>query len=329
MLPHLIPVTSQCPSTMQPYHVEFVEQLDSNANGALSSAIGRISVPIQVNAFSALGAQIAHPEKIDGVLNEEVDLTTSSSSHNHVLFADEQNPDVIYEYEGDGEVEEHQGKKLEEDDDDVVILEDDEEGKPGKPTAVVIDVLDEDNYENDRSNELEEEYESDEEMDLEYWKNALSSSLIMEEVEEGGDEEQRLEEDIEVIPVNFVNVQEEQRRSPSVDEVMPQPIALSTVTSQSSYNCSSPSSELPSQLKKPLLSFQRVRQKLPATSIISSRIRYQCKHCDKSYKALQRLRYHEQEHLPGGRPKPFLCGLCDKRFSNKMLLEQHERVHTG
>lgn len=328
MLPQLIPLSSQSPSTMQPYHVEFVEPLHSNNNSASSPPPIRTSTPYQVVSSPGFVVQIAQPEEVDGVLNEQVDLTTSSSSssHNHVLLVDddEQNADVAYEYEGEEENEEHH-EKLGEEEDDVVILEDEEQGKPDKLSAEVIDVLDEEDYESDRVNELEEEeYESDEEMGLEYWKSVLSSSLIMEQVDEEEDEQQRMEEEnIEVIEVDDDDDHPKgQRRSQSSSlEVIPQPIVLS-VTRQ--YNCSSPSGEV-SQMS----SFPSIQERPPSSSTAYSRVRYECRHCDKIYKSVQRLRYHEQEHLPGGRPKPFLCGQCQKGFSSKKLLEQHKRVHTG
>ncbi len=190
VLPPLIPQSFQSTSTVQPYHVQFVEPVPSNTNNASSSPPIRMSAPFQVVSGSTFRVQVAQPEEIDD------EVTTSSSSynhdnHNHVLLVDDEpNPDIAYEYEGDEDREESNDKlEEEEDEDDVVILEDENEGKSDNPPSEVIDALglDDNDYESNLPNESEEEEdESDAEMDLEYWKSILSSSLIMEQVEEEG-----------------------------------------------------------------------------------------------------------------------------------------------
>lgn len=279
--------------------MEFVKPVAPSSNSASST----ISTPFYAISSSALLLQIDEPEEIDEVIDEEIDLISpsSSSSNNHVILVNnEPNDGVSYEYEGDDELVKQYERLDEKEDDDVVILEG--EGKPDKGPVEVIDVSDEEDYESDHSNELEEgEDDYYERSNLEYFQSRLSSSLIIEQVDDEENEEQRAEENVELIEADD-NAVMGQRRCSSTPVLFPQqPIILSGM------NQTPP----------------------PSTSATTSSEGLKCRYCDKMYTNARRLNYHEQEHLPGGRPKPFLCGQCNKRFSTKKLLQQHQRIHTG
>jgi len=34
------------------------------------------------------------------------------------------------------------------------------------------------------------------------------------------------------------------------------------------------------------------------------------------------------EHPDDGRPKPYLCTVCSKRFTTKQILNEHKHIHT-
>lgn len=54
---------------------------------------------------------------------------------------------------------------------------------------------------------------------------------------------------------------------------------------------------------------------------------YQCKACDFATVTVSNVRCHiRKSHL---KIKPFVCHLCEKRYVNAILLEEHINTHTG
>lgn len=54
---------------------------------------------------------------------------------------------------------------------------------------------------------------------------------------------------------------------------------------------------------------------------------YQCKACDFATVTVSNVRCHiRKSHL---KIKPFACHLCEKRYVNAILLEEHINTHTG
>ena len=56
----------------------------------------------------------------------------------------------------------------------------------------------------------------------------------------------------------------------------------------------------------------------------SEREEYDCNDCEKSFKTVQGLKYHEMVHRGD---KPFSCSVCDKSFKTAGQLKNHISVH--
>ena len=51
---------------------------------------------------------------------------------------------------------------------------------------------------------------------------------------------------------------------------------------------------------------------------------YECKYCNKRFKQISGLRYHERNHTG---EEPYDCKKCGKRFKQSSALRYHEKHH--